>query len=100
MSTGTPPTPCSRGRDYGPPLPPVPSDASHVGEAFFRPPIPPNTPAPSPASQTPDDARAFGAAQAADDTLQQPVNPAAAPPPPPSAPAPSSRQYIILDDAM
>ncbi|KAL2252553.1 UNVERIFIED_CONTAM: hypothetical protein Sindi_0050000 [Sesamum indicum] len=67
MSSGMSPVPRGRDRGRGPSLPPVSSHASRVREASHRPPTPPDTPAPSPALQTPDDAGSFGAARAADD---------------------------------
>ncbi|KAL2228674.1 UNVERIFIED_CONTAM: hypothetical protein Sindi_1847100, partial [Sesamum indicum] len=43
--------------------------ARTTGEAVLRPPTPPDTTAPSPAPQTPDDAGASGATPTADETI-------------------------------
>ncbi|KAL2246066.1 UNVERIFIED_CONTAM: hypothetical protein Sindi_2874800, partial [Sesamum indicum] len=91
MFSGTPRIPRGQGRGHGrgSPLLPMLSDASRVGKAVLRSPTPPDTTTPSPAPQTPDDARASRAALAADETIHQSATPAASPPllsmPPPSA---------------
>ena len=91
MFSGTPPISRGRGSSHGrgPPLLPVLSDASQVGEAVLRPPTPPDTTTPSPAPQAPDDAGQSRAAPTADEMIHQSATPAAAPPllliPPPSA---------------
>ncbi|KAL2228340.1 UNVERIFIED_CONTAM: hypothetical protein Sindi_1813700 [Sesamum indicum] len=83
MFSGTPPVPRggARGRGRGPPLLPISSDASDIGEAVLRLPTPPNTTAPSLALQIPDDAHPDGCS------------------PLPTVPPQSARQYISLDDA-
>ncbi|KAL2252583.1 UNVERIFIED_CONTAM: hypothetical protein Sindi_0053000, partial [Sesamum indicum] len=56
MSSSTPPLPCRRrGCGRGPQAPPVSFDASHAGEAIFRPPPASDRVEPSATVQTPDD---------------------------------------------
>ncbi|KAL0455050.1 UNVERIFIED_CONTAM: hypothetical protein Slati_0844200 [Sesamum latifolium] len=101
MFSGTPPVPRSRARGRGPPLPAASSDAFRIGGAVSFPSPPLATTPPSPAPQTPDDARPSTGAPTSEETGMQSVVPAAAPvpPPPPAVHPPSARQYISLDDA-